>query len=68
MQPHFIWLEAGKKGYQLQMDTEMTAGAHRGVKFEKNYLPKVLVCGPGERETAVKQAVAFRQADSLPPL
>lgn len=31
-------------------------------------LPKLLLCGPGERETVVKQAVAFRQADSRPPL
>lgn len=31
-------------------------------------VPKLLLCGPGERETVVKQAVALRQADSLPPL
>lgn len=31
-------------------------------------LPKLLLCGPGERESVVKQAVAFRQADSRPPL
>lgn len=30
--------------------------------------PKLLLRGLGERDTAVKQAVALRQADSLPPL
>lgn len=32
------------------------------------YQPKLLLRGLGERDTAVKQAVALRQADSLPPL
>lgn len=30
-------------------------------------IPKVLLGGPGERETAEKQAVALRQAESRPP-
>lgn len=35
---------------------------------ERKLLPKLLPRVPGERDTAVKQAVAFRQADSLLPL
>lgn len=38
------------------------------IAFCRALLPKLLLCVPGERETAVKQAVAFRHADSLPPL
>lgn len=61
------------RGLRRQVGRTVSAGRFSLQPFTEeeisdSVIPKLVLWGPGERDTVVKQAVAFRQADSLPPL